>query len=232
MLFRSRIVAALLLAAGLLAGREYWSARKAQRSAEVARRTAEGALRTAEQKTNETENALKAIQRKDDELEGKNESLRMWSRLTRQERLTSASTVAWLADELIQHGTPQQSLMWRKVSGSTLLELGRLQEAEVVLNDTLKQAPDDEDARTSRGYLFLLNKDPKDAVIDFKYIRDNINPHSTLNYLNLSIAQAELGEHKAAQTSIDLGIKNILPTRFSGAEETEEIGRASCRERV
>jgi energy-coupling factor transporter ATP-binding protein EcfA2 len=230
-----RIVAIMLLGVAVYAGRENWSARKAQRSAEQASHTAEGALRTAELKTSETENALKAVQRKDDELEGKNESLRMWSRLTRQERLASANTVAWLADELIQHGTPQQSLAWRKVSGGTLLELGRLQEAEVVLNDTLKQAPDDEGARTSRGYLFLLKKDPKNASIDFKYIRDNINPHSTLNYLNLSIAQAELGEHKAAQTSIDLAIKNILPTRFSGGEETEvspDIQLASGRTKI
>jgi Flp pilus assembly protein TadD len=103
--------------------------------------------------------------------------------MTREERLQSASTVAYLSKELIQGRTPQQSVPWLKQRGHALLELRSFDEAESVLSRSLELAPDDEEARTSRGYLYLLEKQPKNALTDFKYIRDVINPESTMNYL-------------------------------------------------
>ena len=223
---RMRLVALKIVAIMLLGVAVYaWFEKKsAIRAGEI-----------AELKTKESVAARKLADAKNQQLKQSYEKLLTASRLTREQRLESASTLAWLADELIQHGTPQQSLRWRKLSGEALLELGNLKEAKSVFDETLQLAPDDEDARTSRGYIFLLMKDPKNASIDFKYIRDKINAQSTLNYLNLSIAQAELGEHKAAQSSIDMAIKNLVPTGFSGGEETEvspDIQLATGRTKV
>ena len=209
-----RVVAASLLVIGIFAGIEARNARKAHDEVKSANTN----LR---EKDAQLEQSIDSLQQKDRRLEESNESLRTWSRRTREERLQNVGTIAALADELIQHRTPQQSVPWLKQRGNALLELRNLDEARSLLDESLDLAPGDEDARTTRGYLYLLKNDPKSALIDFKYIRDKINPKSPLNYLNLSIAQAQLGEHEAAQTSVELAVKNFLPTQFAGGVEDE-----------
>lgn len=216
-----RVVAALLLFAGIGASIAAVKAKKASEAAQIAKKQEETAREVAQHEAWELEKSFRSLELKDHQLEESNESLRSWSRMTREQRLQSASTVAYLSKELIQGRSPQQSVPWLKQRGHALLELRSYDEAESVLNRSLNLAPDDEEARTSRGYLYLLKKQPKNAVIDFKYIRDVINPESTMNYLNLSIAQAELGQHMAAQHSVELAIKNFLPTQFEGGEEDE-----------
>jgi hypothetical protein len=216
-----RVVAALLLVAGMAASLAAFKAKRATEDAENAKKREETARKTAQSEAWDLDQSFRSLKRKDQQLEESNESLRAWSRLTREERLRSASTVADLARELIQGRTPQQSVPWLKQRGHALMELHSFQEAQSVLDRSLSLAPDDEEARTSRGYLGLLNNDPQKALADFKYIRDQINPKSTINYLNLSIAQAELAQHFPAVTSSELALKNLVPAEFDGAEEEE-----------
>jgi tetratricopeptide (TPR) repeat protein len=159
------------------------------------------------------------------------EALRM-----RDVNLDSMSSYADLADSLLQNASPEEAALWRGMKGDALLQLGNYEDAEPILTQALNVVPDDIRVRTSRGYLFLLLNQPSHALKDFEYIRDNIDNGLALNYLNLTIAQAELGDYMTARISLKKAIENAESNDFDGGSEavippdiTEVTGRTTLQ---
>ena len=198
---------------------------KKKREANTAHDRAEAAVLSA---STALEQAVRAKNRAD----RANEGLRLEALRVRDLNLESMSDYADLADSLLENSSPQEAARWRAVKGDALLQLGNYQDAEPLLTQALQIVPDDIGARTSRGYLFLLRGQPRAALKDFIYIRDHIDSGSALNYLNLTVAQAELTDYPGARVSLDKAIENVQSRDFDGGAEaaipsdiTEATGR-------
>jgi hypothetical protein len=80
--------------------------------------------------------------------------------------------------------------------------------------------------------LSILRNQPPEALNDFEYVRDHIDPASCLNYLNLTIAYAELGNYAKASNSLEKAIANVRYGQFQGGSEAlipDDIIRATGR---
>jgi energy-coupling factor transporter ATP-binding protein EcfA2 len=113
----------------------------------------------------------------------------------------------------------EESALWQRKEGRVLAQVGDLEAAERFLSASLELSPDDADARTTRGYLYLKQKRPRAALRDFAYIRDNIDRGSPLNNLNLTVVQAQLGDYAAAGKSLKRALDHVDSRNFSGEED-------------
>jgi hypothetical protein len=150
----------------------------------------------------------------------------------RQQSLNEGEREIALLDALIEKSTPAEAADWHLQKSALLLQEEHFEDAVAETNAVLDVAPDYADARTSRAYARMLQNHPKEALVDFVYIRDKINAKDTLNYLNLSIVFAQLGKESDAQKALDQAIFYSQYGQYSGgAEEVvpPEITEASLR---
>ena len=218
-------VAVLLLFFAGYALHEKGKASQAESSARASLREKNEALEKAVKA--ERKAKWKTKQAVDANAEMRLEALRM-----RAVNLDSLSNYAALADSLLQYSDPQQSARWLNLKGDALLELGDYDGAEPLFDRALDTVPGDINARTSRGYLKLLRNQPVAALRDLEYIRDNIDSKSALNYLNLTVAQARLGEYPAAKASLTKAMENAPSMDLGTAGEAlipPEINQATGR---
>lgn len=204
-------VVALLALAGVYAKRQELIAKAASAEADHQARAANDAKRDAEVAKNHAIRAEReAVVLKDQAVNARDEMLNEALR-ERNANLMSLSTESGLIDMLINDASPHQAAQLRTMKGSVLLQLGDYEDAEKLFTGTINLVPNDFDARGNRGYLFLVQSHPRAALKDFEYIRKNINAQSPVNYLNLGVAQAELGRYDRARISLNKAIKNVQP---------------------
>lgn len=196
-------------------------ARQATTAAINARTDANNAQTAATQKDLEARNAEQALRNH------AFQALRV-----RQETLRAGENDIALLDALIGKSSPSEAADWHLRKSSLLLQQEKLDEAWKEADAVVQVAPDYADARTLRAYARLLQNRPKDALVDLGYIRDNIDAKSPINYLNLTIALAQLGREPDANKSLDLAIYYSSHGQNSGgAEEVvpPEITEATLR---
>jgi energy-coupling factor transporter ATP-binding protein EcfA2 len=164
------------------------------------------------QARNVAEQQREAAQKSDHEM--RLEALRV-----RDQNLIRWSDLVSLADELLKYSSPQQSARWRFWKAEGLMQQGDYESAEPLFSAACENSPDNPEVRTSRGYVRLLLNRPKDALKDFEYIRDHIDPLSYLNHLNLAVTYAELENYAAASESIEKAKANVRYTSSPGGIE-------------
>lgn len=220
---------------GNKASRAEVKATRALAQANSQKKEAEDRGHEADMRKREAQEATwKAEEAKRDAKEAENE-MRTEALRVRSVNLEYMSNYSNMVDFVLQNDSSQQAAMWRGSKGTALLELGDYQDAEPLLTQALKVAPDDVSARTSRGYLFLLRHQPREALKDFQYIRDNIDHGSALNYLNLTIGEAEVGDYPAAKASLQKAIVNTESKDFDGGNEavvSPDITQATGRTKL
>jgi tetratricopeptide (TPR) repeat protein len=203
------VVAACLLVAVIGAGREWRKAKEALKAADVAnhqlteqKAAADAATARAQELLEEATNADREMQ-----LEG----LR-----ARDANLNYQFNIAGLEDALISHSDPQESAKWNFGKGQVLIGLSNNDEAGESFSKVLESFPDDEDARTDRGYLRFLSGKPKDALSDFQYIHDYVDRGSPLNNLNLAVTNAAVGNYSKARVSLKNAIDSMRHRDLDG----------------
>lgn len=141
-----------------------------------------------------------------------------------------------MAGKLREYVSFEEGVEWIGKQGLAFVQVGDLESAERYLSAVLKVSPDDIDARTERGYMYMMKKQPKTALADFEYIRDHIDQGYPLNNLNLTIVQAQLGDYPAASISLKRALASIDSRSFEGAGEdlippdvTTALGRTSLQ---
>ncbi len=199
--------------------------------AEQKKKEANEAQIRAEERAQEAVSAEKKAEMADKEMSL--EALRV-----RDTNLQSQSVFVNLADSMLQFTDPQMSAPWRRLKGGALLSLGSFDEAQDSLSKVLERFPDDLDARTERGYILVLRQKPGDALRDFEYIRDNIDRVSPINNLNLTVANAALGNYAAARASLKVALASMHIRDSEGGGEafippdiTRATGRATLEAR-
>lgn len=162
------------------------------------------------------------------------EALRIQALRVRQDNLRVIENEIPLLDDLIGKSSALEAAQWHLQKSSLLIQEGKLENAANEASAAIKIAPSYSDALTNRGYVSILQDRPEKALRDFGYIRDNIDPKSTLNYLNLTIAFAQLGRRADASRSLDQAIfYSSHGQNYGGAEEivpaeiTEATGRSA-----
>jgi Tfp pilus assembly protein PilF len=116
---------------------------------------------------------------------------------------------------------PDAAYQWHEIEAMKLLEQGNLPSALEEADKAVRRAPDSSITRNTRGYAYLLAKKPAQALEDFEYIRNNIDPHSALNHLDLTITYALLERPADARKAIDEAIKYFFYGYNTGAQELE-----------
>jgi hypothetical protein len=218
-----RWLAALAVAAFLLVGvvAFAWVQRT---TAEEARKRAESQTQLAQGQTKKAEDATGRAQAQTKKAERAENELRLEALRVRGANVNYGIFLTSLMDTLIQNSSPQQALLWRRGKANFLIERGDYDAAERELNSTLEGAPDYLDARNLRGYLSMVRSRPRDALKDFEYIRDHLDDRNSLNYSNLAIAYAELGDSASASGSLDRAIANLrFGTLSSGGVQEDYI---------
>ncbi len=166
------------------------------------------------------------------EAEHANREMQLEGLRIRDANLNAQTSMAGLADALLSYSDPQRSAEWNDVKGRALLSQGNYIEGEQLFSKILESFPNDEDVRTDRGYLLLILNKPKDSLKDFQYIRDNVDPRSPLNNLNLTVTNAAVGNYAAARTSLNQAIDGMRHRDTEGGGETfipPDITRATGR---
>ncbi len=231
--------AACLLLVSIGAWREF---RKAQ-DALNARNRAEQGLRDqtsaafkakddADRAKDNADRAKKETEEEYWEAEHANREMQLEGLRVRDANLNAQTSMASLADDLLSYSNPQQSARWNDVKGRALLSQGNYIDAEQLFSKILESFPNDEDVRTDRGYLLLILNKPKDSLKDFQYIRENVDPGSPLNNLNLTVTNAAVGNYAAARTSLNQAIDGMRHRDTEGGGETfipPDITRATGR---
>jgi hypothetical protein len=225
-------VAALTLVVSILAIWESRVARQKTREATEAEQMALTAKQHAEEESRFADERKHEAEERTREAEIANGSMRREALYVRLANLESMSNYADMAGALSRDSSMQEAAMWNGRQGQALLELGNYDDAERLLSDAINVAPDDINLRTSRGYMYLLVRQPAKALEDFAYVRDRIAPHYALNDLNLTIAQAALGDFPAARISLRKAIEHSQSGSFGGGSESavpSEITEATGR---
>src|SRR5262249_44077155 len=143
-------------------------AKVAESKALLAEHHAEEESRIAEEQKGKAEAQTLEAERQKREAESANRGMRLQALRVRDANLESMSNYADMAANLAQVSSPQEAAMWNGEQGLALLELGDYGDAERLLTDALNVVPDDLKTRTSRGYLYLLTKQPANALQDFQ----------------------------------------------------------------
>jgi hypothetical protein len=210
----SRADAARLRAEAALLGAE-----AAKNNAVQALNKVSVAEKLANQRANEAEIARAFAVMQKEAAEKADNDMRLEALRVTDESLNTQSTLVSLADSLLQYSSPRQSAVWYRMKGGALMQQGDWEGGYKFLSNALELAPDDSRARTSRGYLSILRNRPEDALNDFEYIRDHIDPASCLNNLNLAITYAELGKYPEARASLKQAMQNVHYGGFQGGNE-------------
>ncbi|HUJ39445.1 MAG TPA: hypothetical protein VLW54_02770 [Candidatus Acidoferrales bacterium] len=158
-----------------------------------------------------------------------------------------------LLNDLIEVSTPAKAAQYREWKLGLLIRQGKRcdspqqcgkssdaspQKAEKPFADALKEAdlsvkeaPDSESAHTEDGYIHLLRNEPAEALKEFEFIRDKINPRFPLNSLNMAITLAALGRNSEASPMLEEAVREAT-TSLMGAGEgqvPQEITDATGR---
>ncbi|MBV9339988.1 MAG: AAA-like domain-containing protein, partial [Acidobacteria bacterium] len=210
---RSAYIRGALAATAVLAiilgvfAQQYREKAKALNAAQEEKAIAEGAKRESDRKQEQ-------LQREEIALRRAEFGARVTAQRERRQRLQELDNFLNLMDQLIRFSSPEQQASWLPIKGHILLQQGKLAEAERVLSSALVLAPDNRIARSSRGYSYLLLRQPKQALGDFNYVRDHLDANSSLNFLDLALVQAQLGEYQAARASLHKAIDKWLVGQF------------------
>ncbi len=162
------------------------------------------------------------------------EALRIQALRVQHENLGHAANDIALLGSLIEKSSPYEAAGWRLRKSLGLIEEGKLDDAVSEASAAIEVAPDYAEARTSRGYARMLQGRPKEALLDLEYIRDKIDPKSAINYVNLTIAFAQLGREVDADKSLERAtFYSLHGQNFGGAEAmvpteiTDATGRST-----
>ncbi len=140
-----------------------------------------------------------------------------------------------MAGQLSRYSSLEEAAYWNRSRGWALTQMGDLETAARYLTATLDASPDDIVARTTRGYLYMMKKQPKAALRDFDYIRDHIDQRNPVNNLNLTIVQAQLGDYSRARRSLQRAFDSIDTRSISAGEDlippevTTALGRTTLQ---
>lgn len=156
------------------------------------------------------------------------EALRIQALRVRQENLATVENDLSLLDSLIQKSSPSEAVDWHEQKATLLIRQEELDDAVKEASAAVAAASGYEPARTSRGYAFMLQNRASDALRDFEYVRDHIDSKDPLNYLNLTIALAQLGREAKASESLDQAILYSWHGQNNGGNE--EMVPAEIRE--
>ena len=151
---------------------------------------------------------------------------------SRQSTLRLLNMQEYLASQLAQFAHPQGAARWYLLTANARLEEGNYKAANEPLTRAFALNPNDASIRTERGYLALLLNRPKDGLADFEYIRDKIDRTSPVNYLNLTIAYAALGDYGSARKALKDAIDGMGYRTSEGGNESlisPDITRATGR---
>jgi hypothetical protein len=226
------IVAAFLLVACIGARLEWRKAKDAAKAANDAKIKADAATAAAIEQKQAADTAKRQAQERLQQAEMADKEMQLEGLRVRDTNLATQSVLADLADALLTYSDPQQSAKWKTQKGEALLSQGNYDEARESFSQVLESFPGDENARTARGYVLFLSNQPKDALKDFEYIRDNVDRGSPLNNLNLSITNAAVGNETAARAFLKEAIDGMRHRDSQGGGEDlipPEITRATGR---
>jgi tetratricopeptide (TPR) repeat protein len=139
-----------------------------------------------------------------------------------------------LYTELIARSSSQDSIKWRTWRAAALTSQGRHSEAEADLTKVLEATPDYDEARMTRGYMYMLTHRVPESIPDFDQVIAN-DPTSALAYLNRGLSEGIMGKYSDASSSIDNAIKNFRPGTYGSLSETQvspAITRATGYRRI
>jgi hypothetical protein len=158
------------------------------------------------------------------------ESLRMRERI-----MQDLEKEVDLSSNLASLSPVEGAYLWHWYKGRALLEQGKLplalEEAEIAVSE----APDSSITRSIRGYWYVLDSKPAKALGDLEYVEKKIDPHSSLNQVELTIAFALLGKTAEARQAIDKAIDYFSYGYSTGAQElnvSPDITSATGRTRL
>ena len=220
-----------------------------QREAEKQRNEAEGARKEAVREADIAEKAKAAAVlseqvAKENEQAARESELRVRLGGLREQKTEwiTVSEQLSLLNDLIKVSTPAKAAQYREWKLNLLIRQGKKHESpqkgEQPFDEALKEAkqavadaPDSESAHTEKGYIHLLRNEPAEALKEFQYIKEKLNPHFPLNSLNMAVTLAALGKSAEASPMLEEAIQEAT-TGVAGAGEgqvPEEITDATGR---
>jgi len=129
----------------------------------------------------------------------------------REQNFAKVGRIIGLAGALIDKYPPDQTAWIHSTKADGLIDQGNGENGDAVVEEAtlaIRQVPLDSHARTTRGYQYILSNQPAKALEDFEFIDKEIDSHSDLNALNISVAHAMLGQYKAARAAANQAIRS------------------------
>ncbi len=189
----------------------------------------------AEKNFRDAQQALAASKEASQRAESSEQKLRLETVRMRERIMQDLQKEVDLSSNLASLSPVEGAYLWHAYKGQALLEQGNLplalEEAEIVV----REAPESSIARTIRGYWYLLDSKPAKALGDFEYVEKKIDPHSSLNHVDLTIAFALLERTAEARQAIDKAIDYFSYGYNTGAQElnvSPDITLATGRTRL
>jgi tetratricopeptide (TPR) repeat protein/energy-coupling factor transporter ATP-binding protein EcfA2 len=214
------------------------NALESEKHAQTEKQNAEQAAQVAEQRRKEAQQASERARQAQMESERRRqeaeraaiESARA-AQVVRKNLFDEGYTETTLADRLSELSTPQEAAYWSNYKALAYTQMGWHNSSKAESTKVLDTFGDNLSAFTNRGYMNLILGQPDSALRDFQRAKD-LDPHNTLNYLNMGVTQGILKDYDAAISSIRAAIDWYRPLYFDGVFESEvspDIKKATHR---
>jgi hypothetical protein len=206
-------------------------AEKEEQRAEAAAKIADEQRVAAEAASERARQAQVVAERRRQEAERSAQESRRAAIFASKQGSEHNSVTTQLADRLIELTPPAEAANWRAYKATALTQLHRHDAARDESTKVLEEIGDNFGALTNRGYMNLIALRTDDALRDFERAKD-LDPQSSLAYLNVSVAQGNLKKYDEAESSIRKAIEWYRPFYFDGLFDSlvsEDITAATHR---